>query len=120
MKKLLYIAVILLLMATGAYAGAQFSGGGTFTKEGVIQAMGDKPIMPPNYTVATLPTPVAAAVGALVWVTDGNSATDCLTGTGANNVLCMWDGSAWANASCSTPPPAWIGQTCPPKAISSP
>ena len=45
----------------------------------------------PEYTVATLPASHPLAI-----VTDGNSATDCTTGTGATRVMCHWNGSAWA------------------------
>jgi len=45
----------------------------------------------PEYTVATLPASHPLAI-----VTDGNSATDCTTGTGSTRVMCHWNGSAWA------------------------
>jgi hypothetical protein len=96
MKKVFWSAIILLMLTAPVFAAFP-GGGGTFIKEGAIQAIGDNPIMPPNYTVATLPTPDALAVGALAWVTDGDSATDCVTGLSTNKVLCYWTGSAWSN-----------------------
>lgn len=74
------------------------------------------------YTVATLPgSPVT---GQQAYVTDGNSTTDCTTGTGSTQVLCGYNGAAWAaeggGASATFYPstgslvgPAW-GITLPP------
>ena len=47
-----------------------------------------------SYTVATLPAGVT--LGKLAYVTDGNTASDCTTGGGSNQVLCAFNGGAWA------------------------
>jgi hypothetical protein len=46
------------------------------------------------YTVATLPTGLAA--GVLANVSDGTSGTDCVTGGGSTLVLCQYSGAAWS------------------------
>ncbi len=45
-----------------------------------------------SYTVATLPS---GATYKEVWVSDGNSATDCTVGGGSTKVKCYYNGSAW-------------------------
>ena len=45
-----------------------------------------------SYTVATLPS---GATYKEVWVSDGNSATDCTAGGGSTKVKCYYNGSAW-------------------------
>lgn len=57
-----------------------------------------KTIKPVQFTVATLPTLAAGAVGTLAAISDGDSATDCVTGGGSDRVICRWTGSAWENA----------------------
>lgn len=73
--------VLFLMLAIPALLSAQSSisgGGGT----GIL----------PQYTVASLPT---GQIGLMVYVTDGNSASDCTTGTGSTKVVCVYNGSAW-------------------------
>jgi hypothetical protein len=50
-----------------------------------------------QYTVATLPTCNAGAIGRMVRVTDGDDGTDCTTGGGSDRVLCECNGSVWAS-----------------------
>lgn len=56
----------------------------------------DAALILPHRTAATLP-PVSSNNKRLFVVTDGNSATDCATGGGANKVLCYSNGVAYSS-----------------------
>jgi hypothetical protein len=79
MKKLI---ALLILSAAGMVAQTKFTA----------------PVQPPSGTVSQLPTASSWPYG-LMWVTDGNSSTDCTTGSGSTKVLCYSTGSAWTAAS---------------------
>lgn len=97
MKYLKWLIILLVLTTaspTWAYWG--LANPGTEPTNTVVKVVGDKlPFKPPAYTVATLPTPAAGDVGALVTVTDGDTAVDCTVGAGTDRVLCRWSGSGW-------------------------
>lgn len=74
---------------TGGTTGRQLatlSGTETFTNHSLT-----RPIITSS-TVAALTSPTS---GQIVVVTDGNSASDCTTGTGSTIVLCRYNGSSW-------------------------
>ncbi len=72
--------------------------GGTYVKGNKIVTVGNRPIVIPTYTVATLPTLTSADSGATVRVSDGADASDCTVGGGASLNTCLWNGSAYVSA----------------------
>lgn len=52
-------------------------------------------------TVAGLASVTGMTKGTIAVVTDGNSATDCATGTGSTVVACQYSGSVWSAVSAS-------------------
>lgn len=70
------------ISADWTYTGAFDAGGGTIEVD--------------NGTVASLPA--AGTVGRIAVVTDGNSDSDCTTGTGSTYNLCIDNGTTWVAA----------------------
>lgn len=71
-------------------AGTKISMGGNITFQSGISYAAAANLTP--VTVATLGTPTA---GTLKIISDGASATDCVTGSGSTYNLCLYNGSAW-------------------------
>jgi hypothetical protein len=69
-------------MTVGTGGSVLSSGTGTVTSNGIRA-----------YTVATLPG--GAATGAMGYVTDGASSSDCTVGSASTKVFCVYNGSAW-------------------------
>jgi len=63
-------------------------------------------------TVSGLASVPGKTKGTLAVVTDGNSATDCTTGSGSTVVICQYSGSVWAQAvAASSGSTAWSALT---------
>ena len=60
--------VILAILSCASIGFSYPSSTGTIPSGAVVRTVGLRPIVPPNYTVATLPTPAAGDVGALVTI----------------------------------------------------
>lgn len=64
-------------------------------------------------TVVGLATVTGKTKGTLAVVTDGNSATDCTTGTGTTVVTCQYSGTTWAVGAVAGNAATTVnGQTC--------